>query len=166
MRQPGFLEAFEKHFSSVCLGGLVLVLAAQVFFRYVLQIGLSWSEEVSRFLFIWFVYVSASYAVQRGSHIRVTAIVDAMPPKVGMAMRVLSDLVWVAFNALVVVSGYLLIKDMIEYPVYSTSLRVPLAFIHAVIPFAHSLMIVRILQSYFGPATRARGTWPTDLGKP
>lgn len=166
MRQLGFLDAFEKHFSSVCLGSLVLVLAAQVFFRYVLQIGLSWSEEVSRFLFIWFVYVSASYAVQRGSHIRVTAIVDALPSRVSWAMQALSDLVWVAFNALVVVSGYLLIKDMIEYPVYSTSLRVPLAFIHAVIPLAHTLMIVRIVQTYVGQGQRARGTWPSNRERP
>lgn len=163
MRLLSLLDGLERNLSSICLGSLVVVLAAQVFFRYVLHLGLSWSEEVSRFLFIWFVYVSASYAVQRGSHIRVTAFVEALPDRLSKALRILSDIVWIGFNALVVLAGILLLRDMIDFPEYSTSLRVPLSFIHAIIPLAHALMIIRILQSYLGRRDGARGTWPAGM---
>ncbi|MGE0313160.1 MAG: TRAP transporter small permease [Lautropia sp.] len=142
------LARFEAYVSNLCLAALVAILALQVFFRYVLNIGLSWSEEVSRFLFVWFVYVSASFAVQKGTHIRVTIGVAVLPAALARLARPLADLVWVAFNALVVASGVLLIKGMIAHPVYSSSLFVPMAIVYAVIPLAHALMIVRILAQW------------------
>lgn len=155
MRLLKLLQVFEKYVSNACLASLVVVLALQVFFRYVLNLGLSWSEEVSRFLFIWFVYVSASYAVQRGTHIRVSLGVDLLPRKLARGAQILSDLVWIAFNLTVVVSGIALLNIMIARPVYSTSLFVPLSIIYAVIPIAHALMVARIVQTYF----EGRGTW-------
>lgn len=155
MHMGSLLNSFEKHAANLALAGLVVVLALQVFFRYVLATGLSWTEEVSRFLFVGFVYVSASYAVQQGTHIRVSVGVDALPPRVRRAALRVADAIWICFNALVVVSGVILITGMITHPVYSTSLFIPLSLVYLVIPVAHALMIVRIVQSYTGaPDTR------------
>jgi C4-dicarboxylate transporter, DctQ subunit len=151
----GMLDNLERNVANISLAALVVVLALQVFFRYVLQIGLSWSEEVSRFLFIWFVYVSASYAVQVGTHIRVGLVVDLLPAAAQRLMRMLSDLLWIGFNAIVIVSGIQLIATMTAYPVYSTSLLLPLSAIYVIIPLAHAMMIVRIVQSYWN----GTGTW-------
>lgn len=156
------LHNLERNISNMCLALLVIILALQVFYRYVLHIGLSWSEEVSRFLFVWFVYVSASYAVQVGTHIRVSFVVDLLPERVARAVKVFSDLLWIAFNLAVVVSGILLIRSMIEFPVYSTSLVLPLAAIYVVIPLAHMLMIVRIVQAFGSGKT----TWSTSEPRP
>lgn len=124
---------------------LVLVLAAQVFFRYVLGVGLAWSEEISRFAFVWFVYISASLAAQRGTHIRVTVATGWVPGGPRVALLV-ADAIWVAFNAFVVVAGVLLLQRMFKYPSYSTSLFLPLAWVYVIIPIAHALMILRIVQ--------------------
>jgi C4-dicarboxylate transporter, DctQ subunit len=153
----GMLENLERNVSNITLSALVVVLALQVFFRYVLQIGLSWSEEVSRFFFIWFVYLSASYAVQAGTHIRVSLVVDLLPAPAQRFVRVLSDLLWIGFNAIVIVSGIQLIATMVAHPVYSTSLLLPLSVIYVIIPLSHALMIIRILQCYWN----GTGTWRT-----
>ena len=155
MKLRALLEHFERNVANISLAALVVVLVLQVFFRYVLQTGISWSEEVSRFLFIWFVYISASYAVQVGTHIRVSLVVDFMPTALQRPLRVISDLLWIGFNAIVIVSGIQLIGTMVEYPVYSTSLLLPLAAVYVIIPLSHALMIVRILQSY----RNGTGTW-------
>ncbi len=155
MKLRTLLENFERNVANISLATLVAVLVLQVVFRYVLKIGISWSEEVSRFLFIWFVYISASYAVQVGTHIRVSLVVDFMPTALQRPMQVISDLLWIGFNAIVIVSGIQLIASMIEYPVYSTSLLVPLSAAYVIIPLSHALMIVRILLSY----RDGIGTW-------
>ncbi|HAR52601.1 TRAP transporter small permease [Roseovarius nubinhibens] len=136
---------FELVFSNLSLALLVVVLGLQVFFRYVLHTGLSWSEEISRFAFVWFVYISASLAAQRGTHIRVTLFIGWFPGGRQIAL-LLADAIWIAFNACVVVAGILLIQRTLAYPVYSTSLFLPLAWIYSVIPLSHALMILRILQ--------------------
>jgi C4-dicarboxylate transporter, DctQ subunit len=155
MKFRALLENFERNIANVSLAALVSVLVLQVFFRYVLKTGISWSEEVSRFLFIWFVYLSASYAVQVGTHIRVSLVVDFMPTALQRPMQIVSDLLWIGFNAIVIVSGIQLIASMIEHPVYSTSLLLPVSIVYVIIPLSHALMIVRILQSYRNGA----GTW-------
>ncbi|MGR3312208.1 TRAP transporter small permease [Roseovarius indicus] len=144
-RLLSFVSRFELILANASLAALVLVLAAQIFFRYVLHIGLSWSEEISRFVFVWFVYISASLAAQRGSHIRVTLFARLLPVP-DRFVFLLADLVWVVFNAFMVAAGVMLVTRTLKYPVYSTSLFIPLAYIYLVIPLAHALMILRILE--------------------
>ncbi|MEO4041874.1 TRAP transporter small permease [Hoeflea sp. CAU 1731] len=136
---------FELVVANLSLALLVVVLAAQIFFRYVLHVGLSWSEEISRFAFVWFVYISASVAAQRGAHIRVTLFARLLPVSERLTF-LLADIIWIIFNAFVVWAGILLIQRTLTYPVYSTSLFLPLAYIYTVIPLAHALMIVRIVE--------------------
>lgn len=131
--------------ANLSLALLVGVLTGQIFFRYVLHTGLAWSEEISRFAFIWFVYISASLAAQRGTHIRVTLFTRWFPGGQRAAL-LLADAIWIGFNAFVVVAGILLIQRTLQYPVYSTSLFLPLAYIYTVIPIAHGLMILRIVE--------------------
>lgn len=138
-------DRFELVFANLSLALLVVILALQVFFRYALHTGLTWSEEVSRFAFVWFVYISASLAAQRGTHIRVTLFLRWFPGGRSNALA-LADAIWIAFNAFVVWSGILLIMRTLKYPVYSTALFLPLAWIYTVIPLVHAMMILRILQ--------------------
>lgn len=140
-----FLDGIERTVANVSLALLVIILALQVFFRYVLESGLTWSEEVSRFCFVWFVYISASLAAQKGSHIRVTIATGLFPGGQRYCLM-LADGIWVVFNVFVVASGIFLLTKMIKHPVYSTSLFMPLVYVYAVIPLAHALMIVRIVE--------------------
>nr|WP_272209806.1 TRAP transporter small permease [Marinicella sp. W31]MDC2875635.1 TRAP transporter small permease [Marinicella sp. W31] len=135
----------ELILSNLSLVALVTILAMQVFFRYVLHTGLTWSEEISRFVFIWFVYISASLAARRGSHIRITLFIRWFPGGEKYAL-LLADTIWIVFNAFVVAAGIMLISRTLKYPIYSTALFLPLAFIYSVIPIAHTLMILRIIE--------------------
>jgi TRAP-type C4-dicarboxylate transport system permease small subunit len=140
-----YFDNIEKILANFCLASLVCVLAAQVVFRYGLSVGLTWSEEVSRFSFIWFVYISASLAAQKGTHIRVTAFTYFLPGGQKVSLLV-ADLIWIAFNSAVVIAGIQLILKMAKHPVYSTSLFLPMIYVYTVIPLAHAMMILRILQ--------------------
>jgi TRAP-type C4-dicarboxylate transport system permease small subunit len=57
-----------------------------------------------------------------------------------------ADLIWIAFNSAVVIAGIQLILQMAKHPVYSTSLFLPMIYVYTVIPLAHAMMILRILQ--------------------
>lgn len=143
------MDRFELVFSNLSLALLVGVLGLQVIFRYVFQIGLTWSEEVSRFAFVWFVYISASLATQRGTHIRVTLFLRWFPGGRNLAL-LLADAIWISFNLFVVAAGILLIQRTLAFPVYSTALFLPLAWLYSVVPLAHALMILRIVQRQWG----------------
>ena len=62
--------------ASALLAAAVLLVVMQIILRFGFNNPKAWAEEVSRYLFIWMVFIGAGIATARGSHIRVTEIVD------------------------------------------------------------------------------------------
>ena len=69
------LSAIDKHLEEVLMAvsllGVVIMMSVHVFFRYVVKAPLTWSEEATRYLFIWFVFLGISYGIENDTHIRV-----------------------------------------------------------------------------------------------
>lgn len=55
---------------------IVTITLAQVVFRYVLQLSLTWSEELARFLLMWLAALSSAYAFKVRSHFALHFVVD------------------------------------------------------------------------------------------
>ena len=51
----------------------------QIFFRYVLHSPLTWTEEASRYSFIWIVLLGAAFAVRRKEHVVMDVLVKRFP---------------------------------------------------------------------------------------
>lgn len=68
------------------LFGLGLSMAAivvvQVFFRYVINQSLFWSEELARFLLVWLTFLGASVAYHRRAHPGIDILHAGMPPPI------------------------------------------------------------------------------------
>ena len=61
------------------LVAIVAVVFIGVFCRYVLHIGLGWTEEASRFLLIWLTFTAAAVAVDRWSHFQLAIATSWLP---------------------------------------------------------------------------------------
>ena len=58
-------ENLEEFLLVVMLAAMTLIMGIQIFSRYALGQSLSWSEEVTRFLFIWSGFLSVSYCSKK-----------------------------------------------------------------------------------------------------
>lgn len=63
-----------EHFATILFILFFLSVVLQVFFRYVLNLPLTWSEEAARYLNIWAVLLGASLSVKYKDHLRVDLI--------------------------------------------------------------------------------------------
>ena len=88
----------EQYFCAFLMVLMVSCLGAQVFFRFVLNASLTWSEELSRFAFIWLVYMGAVLGAKERIHIRVTAFHRLLPAAARGWVLPAADLLWVAIN--------------------------------------------------------------------
>nr|WP_244873994.1 TRAP transporter large permease subunit [Cupriavidus numazuensis] len=78
------------------------VLFSGVLSRYVLHTPLVWVDELASLLFIWLIMLGAAVAFRRGSHMRMTALVDAAAPKwrgVFELVATVAALTWLALVA-------------------------------------------------------------------
>ena len=58
---------------------VLLVMAAQVVTRYILNAPLTWSEEFSRYSFVWISYIGCAYCVGVDGHTNITAVLNKLP---------------------------------------------------------------------------------------
>lgn len=140
---------FEEIIGAFCLTATVILLFMQVIFRYVVGNSIAWTEELSRFAFLGLVYIGTSLAAKNKAHIRVTAQFKIFPVKVQNFMIIFSDLIWIAFNCVVIWQGFLLYEKMVQYPLVSPVLGWNLRYLFLIIPFCFALQIFRILQGYY-----------------
>ncbi len=90
-----FFAAVDKIFvalSFVTLAGMTILIALQVFFRYVIHAPLAWTEELARFGFIWMTFFAGYLGARRGQHIGVELIQNLFPAGVKTGMKFVSTL--------------------------------------------------------------------------
>ena len=65
----------DKHLEEILLVGLLfvmmIIMGIQILARYALGNSLSWSEEITRFCFIWTGFLSISYCVKNSKSIKI-----------------------------------------------------------------------------------------------
>lgn len=140
------LDNIEGYLCKFFLSFFVILLFFQVIMRTVFQNSLAWSEEASRFAFVWFSFLGASYAARLGAHNRVTFQFKLFPKIVGNVSQLIADGIWLIFNAIMTVKSIEVIRDMMEYPFYSPALDIPMQYVYMLFPFTFTLMSVRIIQ--------------------
>ena len=59
----------------VCMVAMVVMVFGNVIMRYVLNSGITVSEEMSRYCFIWLTYLGAMVAMREGGHLGVDTLV-------------------------------------------------------------------------------------------
>jgi len=68
-------------------GALVVIVLAAVFFRYVVNDALVWSDELVRYLFVWFSMLGMAVTLRERQHIRVEYFVERLPPRLRRAVE-------------------------------------------------------------------------------
>ena len=117
---------------------LVVIVLIAVFCRYVLNQSLSWSDEVVRYLFVWFTLFGGAVALREREHIRVEYFVEKLPGAFRRAAEILMLLGVCGFQAAMVVLGLMWVWS--TRGSYTSSLQWPLnLFFYAALPCTAAL---------------------------
>ena len=127
---------------------IVLVGAAQIFFRYVLKSSLIWSEELMRYMFVWLSFITASIAVREHKHISVDFVTTYMPAKVNRVFYIISRILMLAYFYFMIPAGIeLCIKTA---HAKSTILPITWNYVYAALPVGMVLMLISMLSVFAG----------------
>lgn len=144
-----WLDSLESYISQALLAFFVCVLFSQIFLRVVFDYVITWSEEISRFSFVWFVFFGAAYAARLSAHNRVTVQFTFFPKQVETFCLLLSDLVWIAFNIIMISESLKVIRNLNEFKYHSPALGLSMEYVYWIFPISFALMIIRIIQVNF-----------------
>lgn len=115
------------------------LIIAQVFFRYVLRAPPIWTEELTRFIFVWLAWLSAAVVFRRGQHVAIEAITTLVPAVLRPAHDLLVRLICVGVLLLLLRDG---INALQFASNRSAALNIPMIYVAASAPAAAFLMLV------------------------
>ena len=143
------LDNMEDICISLLVATTVIVLFIQIISRYVFHHSFAWTEELSRFTFIWMVYLSSSMAVRQGTHVRVTAQFLLLPRNIRKYSFIIADTLWVFLNVIIIIEGIKLVNEMFKFPFMSPVLHINNAWVYLIIPVTFFLQLLRMIEIYY-----------------
>lgn len=128
---------------------MLLVVSAQVWYRFVLNDPLTWSEEVARYLFVWISFMGSAVGVRMNVHLGIDLIDKILSPKGRKIMTVAVNLLIQIFLVVVIIWG-IKILNVVQFQ-KSASLGIPMTYPYLAVPVGSAFMLLNSL----------RNTWET-----
>jgi len=157
-------DNFEVIIMTVCLDIFIINVLLQIISRVILNEPFVFTEEVSRYLFIWMVFLGLSYSTKANKHISVNALQKHFPFTVRYLTTVLIHIITIMVYIWVLYYGvqYLFfVKD-----VRTSVLQISKAIVASIIPLSAFLMLLRTgerivveFQEFTAERNRRKGEW-------
>jgi len=122
----------------------VFLIFLQVVMRYVFRNSLSWSEELARYVFLWQIWLGASFAVKEHRHLRIEMIVEKLHGRNRQFFELFVLLVWFGFSVFLALKGSELSMLLFKRGQVSPAMRIPMGFAYASVPVGCTLMSIRL----------------------
>lgn len=144
----GLDEYLEEVLLVILLAGMAVIMGIQVFCRYVLSMSLSWSEELTRYLFIWAGFLSISYCTKRCISIKIEQFVALFPKRGKALFKVINHTVELVLFFYLLPFSWRYLYSAITTGQTSPALGIPMYLVQAAPLAGFLLAAVRILQRW------------------
>ena len=123
---------------------MLILVIAQVIFRYVLKVSVPWTEEAARWFYVWQIFLGSALAMKRGLHLRATFLLEKFPYAVQQLVSIITGLAWFIFLGGIFWGGLLMMKTV--YPIFAGSFPVRMTYLYLALPVSLTIMIYLILK--------------------
>ena len=128
-----------------CVLSIALIVSASIFFRYVLNDSITWSEEIAKYLMVWMVFVGAPVAMVQSRHIAIEMFPNLFRPRIRALIFLIVNLLIVLTMAFWTYRGFTYTVGGMSQ-VMSSFDKIPLGVVFASIPFGSCIMMIISFQ--------------------
>lgn len=91
---------------AILLTFMVILVFGNVIMRYIFDSGIIWSEEMSRYLFVWLVFLGATISFKENRHLGVDIITNLLPKHFKKILNVLCYVIIVFLLVLLFIGSW------------------------------------------------------------
>ena len=136
------LLRIEKAVGGALLLLLTVTIFIQVIFRFLIDLPLAWSEELSRYSFVWLTLIVAPICIRLKANIG-TGTLAALPPRTALTVGLCGGVLTLVFAIVLLVWGAMLL-DVVKLQ-RSPAMGIPMYWVYGAIPVGAALMIIEIV---------------------
>ncbi|MFO7712949.1 TRAP transporter small permease [Desulfosarcina sp.] len=131
-------------FLALLMAGMVVIISAQVWYRFILNDPLSWSEEAGRYLFVWISFLGAAAGVRYQVHLGIDLMDKLLPPEVYRWVIVLVNLIIQIFLVMIIYWGFKIL-GIIQFQ-ESPSMHISMRYPYMAVPVGGIFMLINSLR--------------------
>jgi TRAP-type C4-dicarboxylate transport system permease small subunit len=129
---------------AVLMAVMVVVIALQVWYRFILNNPLDWSEELGRYVFVWISFLGAAAGVRYQVHLGIDALEKIVGREAFRYVLVLINIVIQIFLLFVIYWGFTLLT-VVRFQT-SPSMLIPMTYPYAAVPVGAIFMLINSLR--------------------
>lgn len=141
-------QYLEEVVMIIMLVAMVLIMGIQVTARYVFSSSLSWSEEITRYLFICSGFLSASFCIKKGASVKIDQLLKAVPGKGFHVLKLVSYSVQIVFFSYLIPFAWEYVKSGIASGQVSPACGIPMYMIQMSTVISFVLCVIRLIQKW------------------
>lgn len=131
-------------FLALLMAGMVVIISAQVWYRFILNDPLSWSEEAGRYLFVWISFMGAAAGVRYQVHLGIDLMDKLLPPGAYRIVVVLVNLIMQVFLLMIIYWGFKIL-GIIQFQ-ESASMHISMRYPYMAVPVGGIFMLINSLR--------------------
>ena len=131
---------------SLMLIGMVVVICMQTFFRYVMFRSIPWSEELSRYFFVWITVLGSSLAISQRIQVRIDVIDQKLKEATVWKLEHFRLLLGLIMQVVYCYSACLMIP--VGTFQKSAALKLPMQYMHLIIAIGFFFSILAVLVEF------------------
>jgi TRAP-type C4-dicarboxylate transport system permease small subunit len=131
----------------IALCVMVVLVFGNVVLRYVFSTGISFSEELSRYLFVWLTFIGAIAALRNSEHLGLDTVVKRVPLIVRKIMLIVSTLIMIYICHLILRGSWNMTTLNMNSKAPTTGLPLSFIYVSGVIAGA-AMFVLLVIQLY------------------
>jgi TRAP-type C4-dicarboxylate transport system permease small subunit len=137
------LFRIERTAAAALLATLSITIFLQVVFRYFFALPLAWSEEISRYSFIWLTMIAAPMCIRLKANLSMGALSPRLSERAAQVLEAFTCLLVLVFSAVLTVWGAALLGVVKNQT--SPAIGLPMHWVYAAMPVGGLLMIIETI---------------------
>jgi len=134
------------------ISAMTVIVLSGVFFRYVLNDALPWSEEIAKFLMVWMTFIAAPLAFKSGALVAIDAVPKLLKGRARQLLLVIIQLVIISLMVAFVDRGSFLAKN--AYIQRASTINLSITYVYIAMPIGALAIAMLSIQSLFGSLRR------------
>lgn len=126
---------------------MCLIIPVQVFFRYCLGSSLAWSEELTRYMFVWIIFLGINIGIRDGIQMKIDILDMFLKGKSQKVINIVRDLLSMVIVIACIISSMALIK--VGMKTNSPTLHAPMHVIYLAFPVGFGLSAIELVRRMF-----------------
>ncbi len=141
-------DNLEAALASLLLLTMVCFTLIQIAGRYILSTPFPWTEELTRYMFIWMVFIAVGYSTKGDNHIRITFTRLFFKGKNKLAYDIFADIVSFGFSVICLIVAAGIMRTIARGGQTSSSVMwLPMWMVYLAMPAGFCFYCIRLVQN-------------------